>query len=109
MKKILIIIVLVIALYMYRYVYFEHSFMINRFHFYSLNKAKVTLTEGENFRIKVRGINIRCSYKSSNMRVATVDFCGNIHAVSAGRAIIYVRVKGHKNLKCYIKVKKRTT
>ncbi len=108
LKKIFIIIFIIIAAYLYKYVYFDHSFISDRFYLYSLNKEKIELAPGESFRIKIRYINIRCSFKSSNSRVAAVDSFGTVHAVSPGRAIIYVKVKGHKDFKCYIKVKKRT-
>lgn len=97
------------SIYMYRYVSFEHSFSINRFHIYSLNKAKLTLQPGDTFRIKVRGINLRCSFRSSNRRVAVVDMWGTVRAVSPGRTVIYIKIKGHKTKKCFVKVKKRTT
>lgn len=109
LKKIIIIIFVVVAVYLYKYVYFEHSFIIDRFHLFSLNRKKIILTPGDSFHIKVHDINVRCSFRSSNIRVAVVDLNGNVHAISPGHAIIYVNIKGHKNLKCYIKVKKRTT
>lgn len=68
-----------------------------------LNRQELYMIKGEEFRLFVYGINKRVSYKSTNFRVAGVDFTGRVFAYQTGKAFIIAKVDG-KELKCRVKV-----
>lgn len=71
---------------------------------YSLNKNKLYLKPGETYRLHVKAINIKCSFKSSNIRVACVDFTGRILALQKGRTVITVTINNDYSVKCLVLV-----
>lgn len=68
-----------------------------------LNKQKLYMIKGEEYRLFVYGINKWVSYRSSNFRVADVDFQGRVFAYQTGKAYIIAKVD-NKELKCRVKV-----
>lgn len=68
-----------------------------------LNKQELYLIKGEEYRLFVYGINKWVSYKSTNIRVAGVDFHGRVFAYGTGKAYIIAKVDD-KELKCRVKV-----
>lgn len=69
-----------------------------------INKEKLTIKEGETYRLKVKGDSSFPSYKSSNNNIATVNWLGKVVGKKRGKTVIYVRVKG-KTLHCTVIVK----
>jgi uncharacterized protein YjdB len=68
-----------------------------------LNRQDLILIKGEEFRLFVYGINKRVSYRSTNIRVAGVDFLGRVFAYRTGKTYIIAKVSG-KKLKCRVRV-----
>lgn len=68
-----------------------------------LNKQELYLVKGEEFRLFVNGINKRVSFRSTNFRVAGVNFNGRVFAYQTGKAFIIASVD-NKKLKCRVKV-----
>lgn len=56
-----------------------------------VNNKTVYLLEGEQYRIRLFGINRRVSYKSSDFKVAEVSGIGIVYAKKAGSAIISIK------------------
>lgn len=68
-----------------------------------LNTNDIVLAKGEEFKLRVIGINKRVSFSSTNFRVAGVNFNGRVFAYRTGKAFIIVKVD-KKVLKCRIRV-----
>ncbi len=68
-----------------------------------LNKQEVVLTKGEEFKLRVIGINERVKYYSTDFRVAGVNFNGRIYAYQTGDCFIIAKA-GKKELKCRVTV-----
>lgn len=68
-----------------------------------LNKQDVVLAKGEEFKLRVIGINERVKYRSTDFRVAGVNFNGRIFAYQPGDCFIIAKV-GKKELKCRVTV-----
>lgn len=68
-----------------------------------LNRQELYMIKGEEFRLFVYGINKRVSFRSTNFRVAGVDFAGRVFAYQTGKAFIIAKVDD-KELKCRVKV-----
>lgn len=66
-----------------------------------LNKQDVVLARGEEFKLRVIGINERVKYYSTDFRVAGVNFNGRIFAYQPGDCFIIAKV-GKKELKCRV-------
>ena len=99
------IILLMVISYPKTRIYFYND--VPGFHFYSLSKNRVTLYPGDSFHLSVNSLHTKCTYSSSNFRVAYVDLTGNVHALQKGYAVIKVKVKNGTTLKCYVTVKKK--
>jgi len=70
----------------------------------TLNKKTATLYVGETFSLSVKGAIGKCSFKSSNKKIATVSKKGVVKAKAKGKCTIAVKANGLK-LKCTVKVK----
>lgn len=68
-----------------------------------LNKQQLYLVKGEEYKLFVYRLNKRVSYKTTNFRVAGVNFNGRVIAYRTGKAFIIARV-GDKELKCRVYV-----
>ena len=71
-----------------------------------LSKTKLTLKEGETFKLTIsgQGQNI-AAWSSSDVRIATVDNFGMVTAVKAGKCFINVRLSNGTQLQCKLTVK----
>lgn len=69
-----------------------------------ISKNKITLKEGETYRLRVKGIVAVPKWESSDEIIATVSDFGKVKAKSKGKATITAKVKG-KVVKCIINVK----
>ncbi len=69
-----------------------------------INKEKLTLKIGKNYRLKIKGGGGVPDYKSSNPEVAGVSWTGKVKAKSQGKTVITVKAKG-KTFKCTVIVK----
>lgn len=75
----------------------------------SLNKDSAVLKVGKKLKLSVKGAGFFASvfglsFHSSNTKVATVTRYGTVKAVSKGKAVIEVKVRG-KTLSCTVTVK----
>jgi uncharacterized protein YjdB len=68
-----------------------------------LNSNDIVLAKGEEFKLRVIGINKRVTYSTTNFRVAGVNFNGRVFAYQTGKAFIIVKVD-KKVLKCRVRV-----
>ncbi len=68
-----------------------------------LNKQDVVLKKGEEFKLRVIGINQRVKYSSTDFRVAGVNFNGRVFAYQTGDCFIIAKT-GSKELKCRVTV-----
>ncbi len=68
-----------------------------------LNKKKLTLIEGNSYKLKVKGTKKKVKWSSSNKKIATVKK-GKVVAKKAGKATITAKV-GKKKYKCKVTVK----
>ncbi len=68
-----------------------------------LNKQDVILARGEEFKLRIIGINERVKYSSTDSRVAFVNFNGRIYALQTGHCHIIAKA-GKKELKCRVRV-----
>ena len=68
-----------------------------------LNKNDVVLARGEEFKLRVIGINERVKYSSTDFRVAGVNFNGRVYAYQTGDCFIIAKT-GKKELKCRVVV-----
>ena len=73
-----------------------------------LNAEKVTIYEGENTWLNIRGSEIK-TIKSSKKKVVSVSKDGWITAKKAGKATVTVKGKNGKTYKCKVTVKKPKT
>lgn len=100
---VLVIIVLVTKIMIPRTsLYFRYWFYTPMFGNY-LNERDVVLIRGEHFYLKVKNINQRLSFVSTDFKVAYVDLLGRVTAYKPGLAYIHVKVKG-KVLTCRVRV-----
>lgn len=74
----------------------------------SLNIKKTTIAKGKSFKIKIKGIVGKATFKSSKSSVAKVDKSGTITAKKKGIATITVKTNGDVKLKCNVTVKNPT-
>lgn len=103
---ILFIIVLITVNYIYENssIYFRtYNLMRPRFYFLSLNRYDLYMIKGEVYHLKLRAINKRVTFSSTNFRVAGVGLHGRIFAHQPGKAYILAKV-GNKVLKCRVHV-----
>ncbi|NLP16922.1 MAG: hypothetical protein GX379_07785 [Clostridiales bacterium] len=98
---IIIIILLFVSLYRNSGLYYRRKIILP-FSLH-LNRQEVYLTKGEEFRLFVYRINKRVTFRSTNIRVAGVNFNGRVFAYQTGKAIIIAKV-GNRKLKCRVKV-----
>lgn len=70
----------------------------------SLNKTKKTLKTGKSFTLKIKGKAGKILFKSSNNKIASVNYKGKITAKRKGKATITVTTNGNIKLKCKITV-----
>lgn len=69
---------------------------------YSLNRKKLEMNLGKNFKLKVKGgKSVKWSVK--NKKIVTVSSKGVVKAKSVGKTVVYAKVKG-KKLKCKVTV-----
>ena len=69
-----------------------------------INKTKLTLSIGKSYRIKIHGNAGFPSYKSSNPKVATINWRGKVKAKKLGKTFITVKARG-KYFTCTITVR----
>lgn len=69
-----------------------------------LNKTKVTIYEGETYKLKISGYKKSVKWSTSNEYVATVDKTGKITAHNQGTVYISTKIN-NKTYKCYVTVK----
>ncbi|MBH1941479.1 Ig-like domain-containing protein [Mobilitalea sibirica] len=69
-----------------------------------INKDRLSLYVGDDYRLRIKGIFSIPEWKSSNKKVATVSMFGYVKAKEKGTTIISAKVKG-KTIKCIVKVK----
>ncbi|MBR2213048.1 MAG: Ig-like domain-containing protein [Eubacterium sp.] len=79
-----------------------------------LNAKKITITKGEQYKLKVKGKNIKKkTFMSTNKKVATVSKKGVVTAVNVGsckiKVIIKLKNKKKKKLTCKVTVVKKQT
>lgn len=82
----------------------EKKVMKCRVRVIDINKEKLTLKEGDTYRLKIKGNSSLPSYKSSNSKVASVNLFGKVEAKKKGKTVISVRVMG-KTIRCTVIVK----
>lgn len=102
-----IILLAIIALVVYEHLY-ERTSLYYRTTFalpgtLHLNRSKLILKKGENFILRVNGINHRVSYTSTDFKVAFVMPSGKVYAIRNGDATIIAKVR-KRELKCRVKV-----
>ncbi len=68
-----------------------------------LNRQDVTLARGEEYKLRVIGINERVKFSSTDFRVAIVNFNGRIYALQTGDCFVIAKA-GKKELKCRVRV-----
>ncbi len=68
-----------------------------------LNKNDIVMVKGEEFKLRVIGINERVKYSSTDFRVAGVNFNGRVYAYQTGDCFIIAKT-GKKELKCRVHV-----
>lgn len=68
-----------------------------------LNKQSIVLKKGEQFQLKLNGINKRVAYSSTDFKVAYVSLSGKIYALKTGNATIIAKI-GEKTCKCRVNV-----
>lgn len=74
-----------------------------------LNRKKLTLKIGQNFKLKVkRGGKVK-KWKTSNKKVVTVSKAGKLKAKKVGKAKITAVLKSGKKLYCDVTVKKKSS
>lgn len=96
LSRFLLIFLLIILLsrIIYPYTRFAHQESLSHVGMIRLNKEYLELYTGETFSLHLVGtINRRCSYKSTDFKVASVNSSGKITAHRSGIAIIQVTQK----------------
>lgn len=73
-------------------------------HKVKLNKVSLTLNVGKSYKLKVIG-NKAKSWKSTKPRIASVKKNGTVKGLKSGSAIIKVKLKNGRALKCKVKVR----
>ncbi|BCJ99039.1 Ig-like domain-containing protein [Anaerocolumna chitinilytica] len=73
----------------------------------TINTKTITLTEGQNYNLKINGISYRAVWSTSNSSIAAVSIYGTVTALKEGKVTITAFVDGEK-LNCVITVKKPT-
>lgn len=73
----------------------------------TINTKTLTLTEGQNYNLKINGISYRAVWSTSNSSIATVSIYGTVTALKEGKVTVTAFVDGEK-LNCVITVKKPT-
>lgn len=68
-----------------------------------LNHQDLVLVKGETERLYVVGLNLRVSFSSTDMKVAHIDFLGNIRTFRTGTTYLTASVRGQK-LRCRLRV-----
>lgn len=66
-----------------------------------LNKTDVVMAKGEEFKLRLIGINERVKYSSTDFRIAGVNFNGRVYAYQTGQCFIIAKA-GKKELKCRV-------
>ena len=74
----------------------------------SLNITKTTIAKGKSFKIKIKGVVGKATFKSSKSSVAKVDKNGKVTAKKKGKAAIIIKTNGNVKLKCNVTVKNPT-
>ena len=74
----------------------------------SLNINKTTIAKGKSFKIKIKGVVGKATFKSSKSSVAKVDKNGKVTAKKKGKAAIIIKTNGNVKLKCNVTVKNPT-
>ncbi|QHQ62405.1 hypothetical protein Ana3638_17780 [Anaerocolumna sedimenticola] len=69
-----------------------------------INKKKLNLKAGKNYRLNVKGVWFGVSWSSGNSSIARVSRYGNVTAISKGTVKIYGKVRG-KTLSCTVTVR----
>lgn len=72
-----------------------------------ISKKKLTVSKGTCYKLKVKGISGKVTWKSSNKRVATVNKNGKVTAKKTGTAKITAKIRSKKFV-CKVTVKKET-
>ncbi len=101
-------IVIAIAVFLILHYILENSSLFYRKLYISpfslhLNENDIVLKKGEEFKLRVIGINKRCSFSTTDFRVAGVNFNGRVFAYRTGNAYIIVKVE-KKVFKCRVRV-----
>lgn len=68
--------------------------LICRVRVLDINKSKLSLSVGKSYRIKIYGSAGFPSYKSSNPKVATINWRGKVKAKKPGKTTITVKARG---------------
>lgn len=68
-----------------------------------INREDVTLIKGEEFRLRSNRFNQRVTYRTTDFKVADVNFLGTVTALRPGTAFIIVKYSD-KELKCRVRV-----
>lgn len=71
-----------------------------------INKKKITVSRGTCYKLKVKGISGKITWKSSNKKVATVNKNGKVSAKKAGTAKITAKIRSQK-FTCKVTVRKK--
>lgn len=69
-----------------------------------INRTSLRLKPGGSYRLRINGPGGYVSWKSSNIRVASVSFFGKVSVKGRGTAAITARVRG-RLLKCRVRVR----
>ena len=73
-----------------------------------INKTKLTLLNGETYKLKISGTNKKVKWSSSSKKIATINSNGKVTANKNGTCTITAKVGG-KKYKCKITVKNPTS
>lgn len=75
-----------------------------RVHVIDINKEKLKLRSGDTYRLRIKGTGAVVKWRSSDTKVAVVNWYGKVKAEYPGNAVITAKVKG-RILKCTVYVK----
>ena len=91
-----------------KYILPKYSFpkydLLPGFHMNELNIKKITISGGKTFVIRLHALNKRCTYSSSDYRIAYADKNGRVHTVNRGYAVITVKTNTGRKYYCYVHV-----